>query len=126
MKTQINNPYSIPSNDNPTSKSSSTSPKISKVGYQFWGIQISNIPQSTTESQIGNEFKKYGDIFSVKSLSSTSMKIIFKSPKKPTSIEDIINEQTKFKVTPLNSTQYVMLYNTIHLYFVAFVSSLPL
>mmetsp|Transcript_67265 Transcript_67265/g.60402 ORF Transcript_67265/g.60402 Transcript_67265/m.60402 type:complete len:346 (+) Transcript_67265:275-1312(+) len=106
MKTQSNNPYSIStSNDNPTSKSSSTSPKISKAGYQFWGIQISNIPSSTTESQIGNEFKKYGDIFSVKSLSESSMKIIFKSPKKPTSIEDIINEQTKFKVTPLNSTQ---------------------
>lgn len=103
-----NNPYSLPSsNDNPTSKLSSTSPKISKGGYSFWGIQISNIPRSTTESQIGNEFKKYGDIFSVKSLSESSMKIVFKSPKKPTSIEDIINEQTKFKVTPLNSTQYV-------------------
>ena len=109
MKTQSINPYSITtSNDNPTSKSSSTSPKLSKGGYSFWGIQISNIPRSTTESQIGNEFKKYGDIFSVKSLSESSMKIVFKSPKKPTSIEDIINEQTKFKVTPLNTTQYVL------------------
>lgn len=98
MKT--NNPYSINQSNN---NSSSSSPKISKGGYQFWGITISNIPSSTNENQIGNEFKKYGDIFSVKSTSSSSMNIIFKSPKKPNSITDIINEQKKFKVTPLES-----------------------
>jgi len=81
------------------------SPKAPSQGHQFWGINLSNIPTSTTETQISDEFKKYGDIFSVKQVSTSSMNIIFSSPKKANSIEDIRNQQKKFKVTPLESKQ---------------------
>eukprot|EP01084_Bolivina_argentea_P143813 252483_1 len=95
-----------------------------KQGYQFWGINLSNIPTSTTETQISNAFKKYGAIFSIKSLSNSSMNIIFKSPKKPTSINDITNEQKKFKVTPLGSTQLPLKHRDIKQHPVAKLSLL--
>jgi len=74
-------------------------------GYQFWGVRLSNIPSSTTVKQIEEEFKKYGDIYRVVQSSTTEMKVVFCSPKQQNSITDIINEQTKFKVTALSNQQ---------------------
>ena len=80
-------------------------PKPTQSGYQFWGITLSNIPSTIGETQISNEFKKYGAIFSTKSLSRNSMNIIFKSPKKQNSIETITREQSQYTVRPLESGQ---------------------
>ena len=89
----------------------SSSPKLQKQGYQFWGVTLSNIPSSSTESSISTIFKKYGDIFSIKSTAPSTMRIIFKSPKN--NITDIINEQTRFKVTPIESKQFRLFYFSI-------------
>eukprot|EP01083_Nonionella_stella_P234407 825171_1 len=52
------------------------------------------------------------------------MNIIFKSPKKPTSINDITNEKKKFKVTHLGSTQLTLKHRDIKQHPVAKLSLL--
>eukprot|EP01084_Bolivina_argentea_P269050 457145_1 len=83
----------------------STRNPYSSSPYPFWGINLTNIPTSTTEQQISNSFKQYGDIFSIKRISKSSFNIIFKSPKKSNSIQSITSEQKKYKITPLQNAQ---------------------
>merc|ERR1712228_436249 len=90
---------------NPYSSSFQSTSTTKKQGHQFWGINLSNIPSSITDSEIRADFKQYGDIFNIKSVATNSINIIFSSPKKSSSITDIISQQTKFKVSPLESKQ---------------------
>merc|ERR1712129_616725 len=83
--------------------SSSSSSK--KQSPQFWGVNLSNIPSSITDSEITADFEQYGTIFQIKSISHNSINIVFSSAKKQNSLNNIIAQQTKFKVTPLESTQ---------------------
>lgn len=83
---------------------SSTTSSSKPEGYAFWGVTLTDVPSSTSESDISSAFKKYGDIFSIKAVSEGT-NIIFKSPKQPSSMSDIMSEQSKFKVTPLASKQ---------------------
>jgi len=75
----------------------------------FWGVNLSNVPSPTTESDISNEFKRYGDIFSVKRTGnesgSCSINVVFRSPKKPNSISDIANHHLKYDVNALDVSQ---------------------
>jgi len=75
----------------------------------FWGVNLSNVPSPTTEMDITNDFKKYGEIYSVKRVTTDSgccsINIVFKSPKKPNSISDIANQHLKYNVNALHASQ---------------------
>ena len=92
-----------------------------KKNDEFWGINVSNIPSKTTENEISNEFKKYGNIFSIKSVSSSSMDIVFQSSKKNNSIENIINDQKKYKVTSLDSKKLLLYMLCTLFFFILFI-----